>query len=89
MQMAAYLRIKSIESLERPFISPLGRSGAIVAGLIAMATLIFLFVNPDYRPGVYGVALWFALSLAYFGLYARHRMILSPEEEFAQQAIDS
>lgn len=89
MQMAAYLRIKSIESLERPFISPLGRSGAIVAGLIAMATLIFLFVNPDYRPGVYGVAIWFALSLAYFGLYARHRMILSPEEEFAQQAIDS
>jgi ethanolamine permease len=86
MQMAAYLRIKSMTSLERPYESPLGRSGAIVAGAIAVATLVFLFVNPDYRPGVYGVALWFGMSLVYFGVYARHRMILSPEEEFARRA---
>jgi ethanolamine permease len=85
MQMAAYLKIKSMTSIERPFVSPLGRSGAIVAGLIATATLIFLFINPDYRPGVYGVAIWFALSLAYFGFYARHRMLLSPEEAFAEK----
>jgi ethanolamine permease len=83
MQMAAYLRIKGMERLERPYVSPLGRPGAAIALVIAAVTLFFLFVNPDYRPGVYGVAIWFALSLAYFGLYARHRMILSPEEEFA------
>ena len=53
-----------------------------------MVTLVFLFVNPDYRPGVYGVAIWFTLSLLYFGFYARHRMILSPEEQFALQAHD-
>ncbi len=88
MQMAAYLRIKSMESLERPYVSPLGRAGAIVAGVIAMVTLVFLFINPDYRLGVYGVAAWFALSLLYFGFYARHRMILSPEEEFAQRTSD-
>jgi len=86
MQMAAYLRIKSMTGLERPYTSPLGRTGAIVAGVIATGTLFFLFINPDYRPGVYGVALWFALSLLYFGFYARHRMILSPEEEFAERA---
>lgn len=86
MQMAAYLRIKSMTSLERPYESPIGRAGAIVALAIALVTLVFLFVNPDYRPGVYGVALWFAMSLVYFGVYARHRMILSPEEEFAQAA---
>jgi ethanolamine permease len=86
MQMAAYLRIKSMVGLERPYVSPLGRAGAIVAGTIATLTLIFLFVNPDYRPGIYGVAIWFALSLIYFATYARHRMILSPEEEFAQSA---
>ncbi len=86
MQMAAYIRIKSMVSLERPYESPLGRAGAIVALTIALVTLVFLFVNPDYRPGVYGVALWFAMSLIYFGVYARHRMILSPEEEFAQAA---
>ena len=85
-QMAAYLRIKSIEGLERPYVSPLGRSGAAIALVIASITLVCLFVNPDYRPGIYGVALWYALSVAYFAFYARHRMILSPEEEFAEQA---
>ena len=85
-QMAAYLRIKSIDGLERPYVSPLGRSGAVIALLIASITLVCLFVNPDYRPGIYGVALWYALSVAYFAFYARHRMILSPEEEFAEQA---
>ena len=85
-QMAAYLRIKSIEGLERPYVSPLGRTGAAIALVIASITLVCLFVNPDYRPGIYGVAIWYALSVAYFAFYARHRMILSPEEEFAEQA---
>ena len=86
MQMAAYWRIKGMQGLERPYLSPLGRGGAGVAGGIAAITLVFLFINPDYRPGVYGVAIWFGLSLAYFGFYARHRMILSPEERFALKA---
>ena len=86
MQMIAYVRIKEMTDLERPYVSPLGRAGAIVAGGIAALTLVFLFVNDEYRPGVYGVALWFAGSLLYFALYARHRLILSPEEEFALSA---
>jgi ethanolamine permease len=86
MQMIAYVRIKAIVGLERPYLSPLGRSGAVVAGAIAALTLVFLFVNDEYRPGIYGVALWFAGSLLYFALYARHRLILSPEEEFAVTA---
>ncbi len=86
MQMVSYLRIKSIDGLERPYVSPLGRPGAIVAAAIAAMTLFFLFVNEDYRPGIYGVAFWYALSVIYFAVYARHRMILSPEEEFAEQA---
>jgi len=86
MQMMSYLRIKSIDGLERPYVSPLGRTGAVVAAAIAAMTLFFLFVNEDYRPGIYGVALWYALSVVYFAVYARHRMILSPEEEFAEQA---
>lgn len=86
MQMAAYWRIKQMTHLERPYTSPLGNAGAGVAGAIAALTLVFLFINPDYRPGVYGVAIWFALSLLWFGLHARHRMILSPEEEFALEA---
>lgn len=83
MQMLAFLKLRTVKTLKRPYVSPLGNAGAIVAGLIALVTLVFLFLNADYRIGVYGCAIWFALGLAYFAFYARHRMILSPEEEFA------
>jgi ethanolamine permease len=31
------------------------------------------------------VVLWFAVAIAYFAFVGRHRLILSPEEEFAMQ----
>lgn len=83
MQMMAFVRLRQMPSIERPYVSPLGNAGAIVAGIIAAVTLVFLFLNADYRVGVYGCAIWFALGLLYFAFYARHQMILSPEEEFA------
>jgi ethanolamine permease len=48
-----------------------------------VVTLGLLFANPDFRPGVIGVALWFLAGIAYFALVGRHRLLLSPEEEFA------
>jgi ethanolamine permease len=32
---------------------------------------------------VIGVAVWFLAGLLYFALVGRHRLVLSPEEEFA------
>jgi ethanolamine permease len=84
MQMLAFVKLRSISGIERPYVSPLGNAGAIIAGLIALVTLVFLFLNEEYRIGVIGCAVWFAGGLAYFAFYARHRMILSPEEEFAE-----
>lgn len=83
MQMLSFLKLRTLSHIERPYVSPLGKPGAVVAGGIALITLVFLFLNTDYRVGVYGCAIWFALGLAYFAFYARHRMILSPEEQFA------
>jgi ethanolamine permease len=31
------------------------------------------------------VVIWFAVAIAYFALVGRHRLILSPEEEFAME----
>ena len=62
---------------------PLGVTGAITAAAIAGVTLVTLFQNPDYARGVWGAAIWFLLGIAYFAIYARHRLVLSPEEEFA------
>ncbi len=83
-QMWAYLVLRSSHpDIERPYRSPLGKPGAILALAIAAIALAALFVNPDFRPGVIGVALWFLAGLAYFAFYARKRMIRSPEEAFA------
>jgi ethanolamine permease len=70
-------------SIARPFRSPLGIPGALVAVAISTLTLVALFLNRDYRPGAWGAFAWFLCGLLYFALYARKRLILSPEEEFA------
>ena len=84
LQMASFLLLRR-KNLERPYVSPLGITGAWAAILIASVTLVVLFLNPDYNKGVWGAAVWFALGIAYFAFYARKRLVLSPEEEFAQK----
>ena len=84
MQMWAYVVLRrKLPDIERPYKSPFGNFGAIVALVISLLALFMLFANPDFRTGVIGVALWFLAGLAYFGFYARKRMMLSPEEAFA------
>jgi ethanolamine permease len=76
------LRLKHA-AIERPFRSPLGVTGAVIAAAISAVTLIALFINQDDRPGAYGALVWFIFGLLYFTLYSRKRLLLSPEEEFA------
>ena len=40
-------------------------------------------LDPLYVAGVLWVAAWFAVGIVYFALIGRHKLILSPEEEFA------
>jgi ethanolamine permease len=84
LQMASFilLRVK-FPRMDRPYVSPIGIAGAAIAAIIASATLVTLFLNPDYNRGVIGAAIWFLCGIAYFAFYARTRLILSPEEEFA------
>jgi ethanolamine permease len=84
-QMASFLLLRrKFPTLERPYVSPLGRVGAVFAAVVAAVTLWTLFVNPDYNKGVIGAAAWFLAGIAYFAFYARKRLILAPEEEFAE-----
>ena len=84
MQVIAFVRLRQrCPTIERPYVSPLGNAGAIVAGVIACATLCSLFLNPDYRVGIYGCAVWLAAGLLYFAFTARKRLVYSPEEAFA------
>jgi ethanolamine permease len=70
-------------NIERPYRSPLGEFGAYLTIIIALITIGFQFADPVYRQGVVGVAIWFAVGIVYFALVGRHRLVLSPEEEFA------
>jgi len=84
MQCVAFVLLRrNMPDINRPYRSPVGIPGAVVAGIISIVALIATFLNEDYRPGVYGVAIWFLLAIAYFGLAGRHKLVLSPEEEFA------
>jgi ethanolamine permease len=74
---------RQFPNIERPFRSPLGVPGAALAVFIALVTIGFQLADPTYRMGVLGVAIWYAVALAYFILYARKRLVLSPEEAFA------
>ena len=51
-----------------------------------MCGFMTLFANPEYVKGVYGAAVWFLVGIIWFAFHARHNLILSPEEEFAQHA---
>jgi ethanolamine permease len=84
MQMISFVILRrKLPDIERPYRSRLGVPGAVVAGVIAAVTLVVLPFNDDYRPGVYGMILWFAAGLLYFALSGRKKLVLSPEEEFA------
>jgi ethanolamine permease len=76
------LRVR-MPHIARPYRSPLGNLGAAVTILIALTTLYYQLQDPVYRKGVYGAAIWYLAGIIYFALVGRHKLVLSPEEEFA------
>jgi ethanolamine permease len=84
MQCLSFIMLRrKYPNIERPYRSPVGEWGAAVAGVIALVSLISLYSNSDYRPGVVGTLIYFAIGIVYFAVAGRHRLVLSPEEEFA------
>jgi ethanolamine permease len=84
MQCLSFILLRrKLPDIERPYRSPVGLWGAGIAGLIAVVSLISLYSNSTYRPGVYGTLIYFVFGIAYFAIAGRHRLVLSPEEEFA------
>jgi ethanolamine permease len=83
-QMASFVLLRrNMPDIERPYRSKWGVPGAVIAGVLAAVSLIAIFLNEAYRPGLYGVAAYYVLGILYFAIAGRHRLVLSPEEEFA------
>ena len=70
-------------NIERPYVSPLGIPGAVVTIIIGIVTLLYQVQDPNFFRGVFWVLVWFAVGIIYFAFVGRHKLILSPEEEFA------
>jgi ethanolamine permease len=84
MQAISFIMLRrNLPNIERPFRSPVGIPGAVLTIIIAVVTLLYQVQDPNFSKGVVWVAVWFAVAIAYFALVGRHRLILSPEEEFA------
>src|SRR3990170_854093 len=84
MQGLTYIQLKrKFPRIDRPYRSPLGNVGAALTVIIALITIYMQLQDPVYVVGVLWVAAWFAVGIVYFALVGRHKLILSPEEEFA------
>jgi ethanolamine permease len=84
MQCLSFIMLRrKLPNINRPYRSKWGVPGAAIAGIIAVVSLVTMFTNDDYRPGLYGVAAYYVLGVIYFAIAGRHRLVLSPEEEFA------
>jgi len=84
LQMISFIALRvRFPRMARPYRSPAGIAGAVVALVVAAVTLVVLFGNPDYNKGVIGAAVWFVLGIAYFAVHGRRGLVLSPEEEAA------
>lgn len=84
LQCASFLilRVKRPD-LERPYVSPMGKGGAWLTIFIALVTIYFQLQDSSYRVAVFSAIGYLIVGLLYFAIQGRHRLILSPEEEFA------
>jgi ethanolamine permease len=76
------LRLR-MPDIARPYKSPFGIPGAAITIAIALWTMYYQFRDPAYLKGVYAALVWYVAGLGYFALIGRHRLVLSPEEQFA------
>jgi len=76
---------KNKPHINRPYRSPLGIGGAVVTIIIAVVTLYYQIQDPNFFYGVFWVGVWFVAAIIYFAAVGRHKLILSPEEEFAME----
>ncbi len=85
LQMLSFASLRRRHpDMARPYMSPFGATGAVTALVISGAALIFMILDTSLRPGLLGCLVVMAAGLLYFVLYARHRLIRSPEEAVAR-----
>lgn len=84
LQMVAFVVLRrKFPDAKRPFRSPWGVPGAVIAGVIAALIFFGTLINPTFLPAIIAILVVYVIMLIAFGVWGRHRLILSPEEEYA------
>jgi ethanolamine permease len=84
MQMVSFLMLrKKFPNANRPYKSPWGLFGGWIGLIISGLAFIGFLLNKAFLPAIVAIAVVYVVLLAIFALYSRHRLILSPEEEYA------
>jgi ethanolamine permease len=84
MQMVSFVILRrKFPNAKRPYKSPTGVAGAIVAGVIAFGAFLGIVLNPTFLVAVLTFVAIYVVGLILFALIGRHQLVLSPEEEYA------
>lgn len=84
MQMISFVILRrKFPDMVRPYKSPWGVRGAVVAGIIAFLSFVGFLLNETFRPAIVAIIIVYVVVLAIFAIWGRHHLVLSPEEKFA------
>ena len=84
LQMVSFIVLrKKFPNAVRPYKSPWGLFGAYSAAIIAAVVFFGLLLNPAYLLAIVAIIVVYAVIFIAFAIYGRHRLVLSPEEEYA------
>ena len=84
LQMVSYVILrKRFPNASRPYKSPVGIPGAVVAGVIALIAFAGFALQEAFRPAIIAIAIVFVVMLVLFAIFGRTKLVLSPEEEYA------
>ena len=84
MQMISFVVLRSkFPNAKRPYKSPTGVTGAVIAGIIAFASFLGILLAPTFQLAVISFVIIFVIGVVLFALVGRNRLVLSPEEEYA------
>ncbi len=84
LQMVSFVILrKKYPNAKRPYVSPWGIPGAVVAAVISALIFLGFLLNAAFQPAIIAIVIVYVLILLGFAIWGRHRLVLSPEEEYA------
>ena len=84
LQMLSFIILRrKFPNAARPYRSPWGLFGAYSAAVIALLVFFGFLFNAAFQPAIVAIVIVYVVILIGFAIYGRHRLVLSPEEEYA------